>query len=120
MGDCNPFEPAVNPGLAADAPAQRLSLGPSMLQSGATPILSNNTKLNGKRIYLKEPRNKEQVPHILMKAKTMLQQPPPYETDPSPEPEARPKTPEEFKRKCLNCESMGDFIKNLQGEIKRL
>jgi len=32
----------------------------------------------------------------------------------------RPKTPEEVKKKCLNCEPMGDFIKGLQGEIKRL
>ena len=32
----------------------------------------------------------------------------------------RPITPEEVKKKCLNCVSMEDFIKNLQNEIKRL
>jgi len=32
----------------------------------------------------------------------------------------RQRTPEEQRRKCLNCEPMADFIKGLQGEIKRL
>lgn len=32
----------------------------------------------------------------------------------------RPSTPEEQKKKCLNCSNMEDFIKGLQGEIKRL
>ena len=32
----------------------------------------------------------------------------------------RPSTPEEAKKKCLNCGGMEDFIKGLQGEIKRL
>ena len=32
----------------------------------------------------------------------------------------RPRTPEEPKKKCLNCGGMEDFIKGLQGEIKRL
>ena len=32
----------------------------------------------------------------------------------------RPGTPEEQKKKCLNCSNMEDFIKGLQGEIKRL
>ena len=32
----------------------------------------------------------------------------------------RPSTPEEQKKKCLNCGNMEDFIKGLQGEIKRL
>jgi len=29
-------------------------------------------------------------------------------------------TPEEQRKACLNCGNMGDFIKGLQGEIKRL
>ena len=32
----------------------------------------------------------------------------------------RPVTPEEKKLKCLDCESMRDFIAGLQGEVKRL
>jgi len=32
----------------------------------------------------------------------------------------RPTTPEEQKKKCLNCANMEDFIKGLQQEIKRL
>ena len=32
----------------------------------------------------------------------------------------RKRTPEEQRKKCLNCEPMADFIKGLQGEIKRL
>jgi len=32
----------------------------------------------------------------------------------------RPSTPEEQKKKCLNCSGMEDFISSLQQEIKRL
>lgn len=32
----------------------------------------------------------------------------------------RPVTPKEQRKNCLNCEGMQDFIKGLQGEIKRL
>jgi hypothetical protein len=32
----------------------------------------------------------------------------------------RPTTPEEKKLKCLDCDSMRDFIAGLQGEVKRL
>jgi hypothetical protein len=32
----------------------------------------------------------------------------------------RPTTPEEQKKKCLNCANMEEFIKGLQQEIKRL
>lgn len=32
----------------------------------------------------------------------------------------RPTTPEEKKKKCLDCDSMRDFISGLQQEVKRL
>lgn len=35
-------------------------------------------------------------------------------------PMERASTPEEQKKRCLNCDNMADFIKGLQGEIKRL
>jgi hypothetical protein len=32
----------------------------------------------------------------------------------------RPSTPEQVLLNCLECENMKDFIKGLQGEVKRL
>jgi hypothetical protein len=42
------------------------------------------------------------------------------EQDQTVSPFERASTPEEQKKRCLNCDNMGDFIKGLQGEIKRL
>ena len=47
----------------------------------------------------------------------LLQQ---YHQQPLIKIQQRPHTPEQIRKKCLECDSMKDFIQGLQGELKRL
>ncbi|CDW71442.1 UNKNOWN [Stylonychia lemnae] len=108
---------------------QQSQNGQENQQSCKTPLLG---KLNGKRIFVKDSKNPPSNSKVTPGA-SILKNPiikkntagigagfHKFQDNDTVFSIQRPITPEESKKKCLNCTSMEDFIKNLQQEIKRL